>query len=75
MIRRRWLQFSLRSFLIVVTVGCLWLGWNVERATRRGREVVCQAGRHKSLMQNAKRKTQNRFRTVVATSIHPQRCA
>lgn len=36
---RRWLQFSLRSFLIVLTIGCLWLGWKVERA-RRQRETV-----------------------------------
>ncbi len=36
---RRWLQFSLRTFLIVLTVGCLWLGSKVERA-RKQREAV-----------------------------------
>lgn len=34
--RRRRLQFSLRGFLIAVTVGCIWLGWNVKRARHRG---------------------------------------
>lgn len=24
---RRWFQFSLRGFLVVLTIGCLWLGW------------------------------------------------
>lgn len=36
---RRWLQFSLRGFLVVLTTGCLWLGWKVERA-REQREAV-----------------------------------
>jgi hypothetical protein len=27
--RRKWFQFSLRSFLLVVTAACLWLGWHV----------------------------------------------
>jgi hypothetical protein len=36
---RRWVQFSLRGFLIAVTVACLLLGWKVERARRRGRSV------------------------------------
>jgi len=39
MIRRRWFQFSLRSFLIVVTVFAVWLGWKVDRA-RKQREAV-----------------------------------
>lgn len=30
--RRRWLQFSLRGFLVVLTIGCLWLGYRVEKA-------------------------------------------
>jgi hypothetical protein len=43
---RRWLQFSLRGFLIVVTVFAVWLGWNVERARRRGRTIdaIVQGG-------------------------------
>lgn len=35
MIRRRRLQFSLRGFLITVTVGCIWLGWKVETDRRQ----------------------------------------
>ena len=30
--KRRWLRFSLRSFLIVVTILCVWMGWYVYRA-------------------------------------------
>lgn len=37
--KRRWLRFSLRTFLIVVTIFCVWLGWYVYRAERQ-REVV-----------------------------------
>ncbi len=37
--RRRWMQFSLRGFLVVLTIGCLWLGWQVNRA-REQREAV-----------------------------------
>lgn len=29
-------QFSLKAFLVVLTMGCLWLGWKVERARRQG---------------------------------------
>jgi hypothetical protein len=38
---RRWLQFSLRGFIVVLTIGCLWLGWKVEGA-RRQREAVAE---------------------------------
>ncbi len=44
---RRWLQFSLRGFLVVLTIGCLWLGWEVERVQRRLRAldaIVIAAG-------------------------------
>lgn len=37
--RRRWLQFSLRGFLVVLTIGCLWLGWRVERAIKQAEAV------------------------------------
>lgn len=37
--RRRWLQFSLRGFLVVLTLGCLWQGWKVERARKRGEAI------------------------------------
>lgn len=37
--RRRWLQFSLRGLLIVLTIGCMWLGWEVERARRQHRAI------------------------------------
>lgn len=39
MLRRRWFQFSLRGFLIVVAIGCVLLVWQVEPALRR-REAV-----------------------------------
>lgn len=35
----RWLAYSLRSFLVVLTIGCLLLGYWVHRAQRQ-REVV-----------------------------------
>ena len=38
-VRRRWLQFSLRSVLIAMTASCLWFGWKVERARNRGRAI------------------------------------
>ena len=28
--KRRWFSFSLRTLFVVVTVFCLWLGWNVQ---------------------------------------------
>lgn len=44
--RRRWLQFSLRGLIVMLTIGCLWLGWKVEKARRRGRAInaVIEAG-------------------------------
>ena len=44
--RRRWLQFSLRGFLVVLTIGCLWLGWQVEGARKRGQAIdaILKAG-------------------------------
>lgn len=38
-LRRRWFSFSLRAFFTVLTLLCVWLGWNVER-DRKQREVV-----------------------------------
>lgn len=32
-------QFSLKAFLVTLTVGCLWLGWRVELARRRERSI------------------------------------
>jgi hypothetical protein len=32
---RRWLQFSLRGFLVVLTAGCLFSGWAVDRAQKQ----------------------------------------
>lgn len=37
--KRRFLRFSLRTFLLVILVGCVALGWKVERA-RKQRETV-----------------------------------
>lgn len=33
--RRHLFQFSLRTFMILLTGGCIWLGWKVERARRQ----------------------------------------
>jgi hypothetical protein len=43
---RRWLQFSLRGFLAVVTIVCLWLGWKAENARKRGQAIdaILKAG-------------------------------
>ena len=37
--KRRRLRVSLRTFLILLTVGCVWLGWLVNRANQQ-RQVV-----------------------------------
>ena len=37
--RRRWLQYSLRTFFVLLTVLCVWLGWTVHRANEQ-RKVV-----------------------------------
>ena len=37
--RRRWLQYSLRTFFVLLTVACVWLGWTVHRANEQ-RKVV-----------------------------------
>ena len=37
--RRRWLQFSLRGFIVVLTIGCVWLGWKIEKAHKRGQAI------------------------------------
>jgi hypothetical protein len=43
---RRWLQFSMRRFLLLLTVGCLLPGWRVERAHKRGQAIdaIVEAG-------------------------------
>ncbi len=37
--RRRWFRFSLRTFLVVVTVLAVWIGWYVNRAEKQRRAV------------------------------------
>src|SRR5262245_35817365 len=32
---RRWLRYSLRTLLVLVTVFCLWLGWQVRIVHKR----------------------------------------
>lgn len=56
---RRWLQFSLRGFLVVLTIGCLWLGWKVERAHKRGRAIdaIVAAGGRVYYFDNANQTT------------------
>jgi hypothetical protein len=36
---RRWFQFSLRTFFVVVAVACLWLGYYARQAALRGQAV------------------------------------
>jgi hypothetical protein len=38
--RRRWLQFSLRGFLVAMTLFAVWLGWVAERAMRQKEAVA-----------------------------------
>ncbi len=37
---RRYRQFSLRTFLVVLTVACVWFGWQVNRANRQRKAVA-----------------------------------
>src|SRR3569623_301355 len=37
--RRRWLQYSLRGLLTLVTVFAIGLGWKVQRARKRGEAI------------------------------------
>ena len=45
-IRRRRFQFSLRGFLVVLTIGCVWIGWTANRAheQRNAAKAVKQLG-------------------------------
>ena len=38
--RRRWLQYSLRTFFVLLTVFCVWLGWTVHRANEQRKAVA-----------------------------------
>jgi hypothetical protein len=38
-VKRWWPQYSLRAFLVVVTLVCLWLGWEANRARRQKQAV------------------------------------
>ncbi len=38
--RRRLLRISLRTFLVLLTVGCVWLGWKVNRAQKQRAAVA-----------------------------------
>ena len=37
--RRRWLRFSLRTLLVLIAIGCVWLGPKANRAQRQHRAV------------------------------------
>ena len=39
-LRRRWLRFSLRTFLLVLTGLCIWLGVNVNQAQQQKEAVA-----------------------------------
>jgi hypothetical protein len=43
-LRRRWLRFSLRTFLLFVTVLCVWLGLRVNEARRQKEAVAALRG-------------------------------
>jgi hypothetical protein len=46
--KRRWFRYSLRTLLAVLTVGCLWLGWNVNIVQQRQamlKEIETSGGR------------------------------
>ncbi len=38
--RRRYLQFSLRTFLVVLTLVCVWFGWQVNQANQQRKAVA-----------------------------------
>ena len=38
--RRRYLQFRLRTFLVVLTLVCLWFGWLVNRSNQQRKAVA-----------------------------------
>lgn len=37
--RKRWFQISLRTFLLVLTIGCVWLGFIARKAARQRKAV------------------------------------
>ena len=37
---RRYRQFSLRTFLVVLTIVCVWFGWQVNRANQQRKAVA-----------------------------------
>ena len=37
--KRRWLRMTLRTFLVLLTVACVWLGWLANRANNQRRTV------------------------------------
>ncbi len=37
--RRRWWQYSLRTFFVLLTVFCVWFGWQVRRAAQQRHAV------------------------------------
>lgn len=38
--RRKWFQFSLRGLIVALTIGCVWLGWQVEGARRQRKAIA-----------------------------------
>lgn len=50
-LNRRWFQLSLRSTLVLVTIGCIGLGWKVEqvRKQRAAVDVILAAQKRQPL--------------------------
>ena len=43
--KRRWFRFSLRTMLVLMTVFCIWLGWQVS-IVRERKAVLAELKRH-----------------------------
>ena len=49
--RRRWFRFSLRTLFVLMSLLCIWLGWNVYQV--RQRETVLQYLRQQQVFMEA----------------------
>ena len=49
--KRRWPRFSLRTLFVVVTVFCVWLGWNLPIVRQREQVLVSLRSEHRILVE------------------------